>query len=124
MHASVRPSVTGTVRCTLGWAASPQVFLGDAHLRRGLGVGCVGLWNASVTFAAWASGVGGPSPRYPGAAGGTIIELNTGSSVDTFTDTVPNGTFSFTGLPAGIAVSGDPHADTSTAVPGPTPASA
>ena len=121
VHASVTDlPVTGNGTGTLGWSATAAGLPGTLTVAEDFGVGCVGLWNASVTFAAGPPATATFTPFTQAAAGnGTISEVNTGSSVDTFTDTVPNGKFSFTALPAGISVSGGTlTADTSTAVPG------
>lgn len=113
---------------TLGWSTvTPPVTIGPALLTvaEDYGAGCVALWHTTVTI----SSVTGDATFAPltftlvtSGAGGHIHETNTGSSADTFTDTVSGGTFSFTALPAGITPGGTDNgvltADTSTAIPG------
>jgi hypothetical protein len=110
---------------TLDWSAVATSGSETLTVTEDYGVGCVALWSDTVGFSSGPHAHFGPWTASSPAAGGLISETNTGSSVDTFTDSVPGGTFSFTALPAGIAPvtppgadSGTLTADTSTAVPG------
>jgi hypothetical protein len=118
-------AVTGDGTGTLNWTGvgthtTPESLV----VSESYGAGCVSLWGTDVTTV---SGVatfhGTPGPgafsHITASAGGHIHETNTGSSVDTFTDSVSGGTFSFTALPPGVSQSGGVlTADTSTAIPG------
>ena len=116
-------NISGGGTSTLSWAATGSGVGAPIVIAENYGVGCVGLWSSTVTVTV-ASGVVTATgfPSFTAASpvgGGHIHETNTGSSVDTFTDSVSGGTFSFTALPKGVSQSGGVlTADTSTAVPG------
>jgi hypothetical protein len=111
-------SVTGGGTSTLNWTgvgtSGPKTLI----IAETYGAGCVSLWGTDVSTVSGHATFLGFSP-FASSAGGHIHETDTGSSVDTFTDDVSGGTFSFTGLPAGVSQSGGVlTADTSTAIPG------
>ena len=112
----------GSGTATLDWASTTTHAPGPDPIviAENYGAGCVALFGADVTtvnptghatFTGFTLGTV--------SVGGHIHETNTGSSIDTFTDTVSGGTFTFTALPAGVSQSGGVlTADTSTAIPG------
>lgn len=113
-------TTSGGETSTLSWTADAGMPTHTSTLvvAETYGAGCVALWGTDVTTS---GGVASfiPFSAIPGNNGGRIHEENTGSSVDTFTDTAPGGTFTFTALPAGVSQSGGVlTADTSTAIPG------
>lgn len=113
-------TVNGGGTATLNWIADSGSDISSLVLSETYGAGCTALWTTDVDVS------GGDASIIPftlipgqGNSGGHISETNTGSSVDTFSDSVSGGTFSFTGLPAGVSQSGGVlTADTSTAIPG------
>ncbi len=115
-------NISGSGTSTLSWAANGAIVTSPADpivIAESYGVGCVGLWSSTVTSSATSATIASPFTASSPVGGGIISETNTGSSVDTFTDTVSGGKFSFTALPPGIVpVGGTLTAIGSTAVPG------
>jgi hypothetical protein len=108
---------TGGNTQTLNWVGAGS-HTSNIVVAETYGAGCVALWAADVSVSGGDVTFTGFTLN-TGNAGGHIHETNTGSSVDTFTDSVSGGTFSFTALPAGVSQSGGVlTADTSTAIPG------
>jgi len=116
-------TVNGGGTATLNWIAGSGSHTSSLELAETYGAGCVANWTTDVVVGTPSSGDASfvPFTLVPGQGnnGGRIHEQDTGSSVDTFTDTVTGGTFTFTGLPAGVSQSGGVlTADSSTAIPG------
>jgi hypothetical protein len=110
---SISGGGTGTLNWTGVGTSAPQ----DLRIAETYGAGCVSLWGVDV-FTASGVATFGPFSIFAASTNGHIHEQDTGSSVDTFTDSVAGGVFTFTGLPSGISQSGGVlTADTSTAIP-------
>jgi hypothetical protein len=112
-------TVTGNGTPTLNWVGvGTHTTPESISVAETYGAGCVSLWGSDVATTAGVAHFTAFTP-IAASAGGHLHETNTGSSVDTFTDSVTGGTFSFTALPAGVSQSGGVlTADTSTAIPG------
>jgi hypothetical protein len=111
-------SITGGGTGTLNWTGIGSSGPESLIIAEDYGAGCVSLWGTDVITSHGIAGFAGFS-HLASSAGGRISEQDTGSSVDTFTDSVAGGVFTFTALPAGVSQSGGVlTADTSTAVPG------
>jgi hypothetical protein len=112
-------TITGNGTDTLNWVVSHTGGPDSLVIAENYGAGCVSLWGAEVTTSGGDVTAFTPFTKTASNSGGHIHETNTGSSVDTFTDSVTGGTFSFTALPVGVSQSGGVlTADTSTAIPG------
>jgi len=113
-------TVVGGGTGTLNWTGLGSSGPDSLVIAENYGAGCVSLWGTEVLTVSGNATF--PTPAFTivnSNAGGHIHETDTGSSVDTFTDTVSGGTFSFTALPKGVSQSGGVlTADTSTAIPG------
>jgi hypothetical protein len=113
-------SVTPGTGGALDWQGNANGTDETLIIAETYGAGCVSLWvNDVSTVGGVAAFALNPFNPVIASAGGRIREQNTGSSVDTFTDSVAGGTFTFTALPVGVSQSGGVlTADTSTAIPG------
>lgn len=113
-------SVNGGGTPVLSWTGAANGVAETLIVAENYGAGCVSLWGSDVS----ATGGGThvvftPFTVIASSSGGHIHETDTGSSVDTFTDTVSGGTFTFTALPKGVSQAGGVlTADSSTAIPG------